>query len=344
MKGKSLSCVLLTFLCLASVSNNHHALVHAAQEDEDETSSEESLLSLQAIAEALEDAKDVLAYQGPDFADYRQQIQQLEAQYQALEAHQQKVHVKQGIVDQLLRQSNAKMLEGFLNDLQAVLEREQAIRAAIANITAAHGDAVGVVESEQDAKKKLSGLIPAGTVTMESFHEKFNTQELLKDSEQELAKWASKIIKEELAAYQSSIQLEETKQQVEAHEQAVVASASSSDDDSSTVTTPSCVSIADSAQTVETALMHFSQDDIGMVDYAAQGATIVYDMTSPSYTPPPSDAERLGTVWWRKFIPQDWEQMLLPAGWEDWSVSIPSSLYHTFVSACTYIPICDDLI
>eukprot|EP00980_Cylindrotheca_fusiformis_P026537 scaffold16380_cov62-Cylindrotheca_fusiformis.AAC.1 len=80
---------------------------------------------------------------------------------------------------------------------------------------------------------------------------------------------------------------------------------------------PKCPSTVDVVQDVHLALTKFSQDGIGLLDHA-QGGQIVHTLTSPTYSPEPDPEELLGNVWWRKYIPEDWEK-LLPEGWADWN-------------------------
>lgn len=94
--------------------------------------------------------------------------------------------------------------------------------------------------------------------------------------------------------------------------------------------THSCVTPQKAVQEVHAALVRHTTDGIGMEDHA-RGARIVHEMTTTTYTPPPQSHQRLGNVWWRRFIPQDWES-LLPSGWEEWDARVPLFFSHTFGS------------
>ena len=87
-----------------------------------------------------------------------------------------------------------------------------------------------------------------------------------------------------------------------------------------------CVSPLETAHLVHTAVMNFENDFVGMLDHAKM-ATIVHELTSDTFTPPPRPNELLGQVWWRKYIPVDWERVL-PSGWEEWNVAVPSAIQH----------------
>jgi hypothetical protein len=83
----------------------------------------------------------------------------------------------------------------------------------------------------------------------------------------------------------------------------------------------SCISPAEGALLVQEALQtHFGGKELPL--------TVVHHLTSPTYQIP----EKLGAVWWRRYIPDDIER-LLPFGWRDWNVGLPSSLRRYFVSS-----------
>lgn len=82
-----------------------------------------------------------------------------------------------------------------------------------------------------------------------------------------------------------------------------------------------CVSPLEAARTVQASLLNLERE------FATEEATIVHELTSDTYTPPPQ--QTLGSVWWTQYLPQDVER-LLPKGWHDWSADLPSVLSHTF--------------
>jgi hypothetical protein len=132
---------------------------------------------------------------------------------------------------------------------------------------------------------------------------------VLGESESRVLEWILKIANEELEDYKNTV-LKSVPNRVSRGD--------------------NCPTITEVVQDVQVELIKFSQDGVGLVDHA-QGAEVVYSMTSPTYEPPPSDYELLGRVWWRRYIPQDWER-LLPHGWENWPVNLPSYFYHSLVS------------
>jgi hypothetical protein len=140
------------------------------------------------------------------------------------------------------------------------------------------------------------------TVSTDSLIKKFDAKQIMAESEEELQEWVMDIIQEELYDYVEE-QINESGED--------------------------CATPVDVVHKVQSALTKYSQDGIGITDHA-QGARVVYEMTSDSYSPPPDRSELLGNVWWRKYIPEDWER-ILPEGWQAWNVGIPSYVYHSLV-------------
>ncbi len=91
-----------------------------------------------------------------------------------------------------------------------------------------------------------------------------------------------------------------------------------------------CVKPSEAVHAVQASLVEYLQDGTGKLDHA-EGASIVYELTSNTYTPPPDRNDLLGNIWWRRYIPSDWENML-PEGWKNWNVRLPAYVYHTLVS------------
>jgi hypothetical protein len=149
------------------------------------------------------------------------------------------------------------------------------------------------------------------TIPMSDLKRRFNTKQFMGESETELKAWVLQIVEEELAAYKEDVLAEKGGNK-------------------------ECPSASDIVQDVQVALTEFSQDGIGLIDHA-QGGEIVHSMTSPTYTPHPDSSSMLGNVWWRKYIPEDWER-LLPTGWKNWNVAIPPYVYHSLVRLIMEIP------
>ena len=151
---------------------------------------------------------------------------------------------------------------------------------------------------EEESVDETTG--PNNAVTLEQLEEQIHPDRMLAESETTLSEWIQNVISEEIANYH-------------VEEAARVGK---------------CVSPLEAAQLVQASLMTHAHD--GMVDHA-KGAQIVHELTSDTYIPPTDPNQLLGNVWWRKYIPEDWER-LLPSGWENWRVVVPSFLAHSLVS------------
>jgi hypothetical protein len=203
-------------------------------------------------------------------------------------------------VDQLVSLANAKQVEHLIGRLRETQEKEVKLRAPRPE----QEDAKVVVETEINEQVMEF-------VSMNDLKRRFETEKVMNASEAELKAWMLRIVEEELAAYKAT---------------ALASPLPQGDDDGD------CPSATDIVQDVQVALTKFSHDGIGLVDHA-QGGEIVHSMTSHTYVPPPEGPDLLGNVWWRKYIPEDWERML-PPGWETWNTAIPSYVYHSLVRSC----------
>jgi hypothetical protein len=142
-------------------------------------------------------------------------------------------------------------------------------------------------------------------VSLQQLESALNPESLLQESEEMLNELNYKVVQEEVANYRQS------------H------------------ASGSCTTPLEAAQIIQSTFLQADEQ----IDHA-RGASIVHEMTSSTYQPPPKQEQLLGNVWWRKYIPEDWER-LLPSGWEGWNVGIPSSLYHSLVGPMQNTFICD---
>jgi len=212
-------------------------------------------------------------------------------------------------VERLVTLTNAKLVDDLATRLTATLEKEILLRSAIDSCKV---DVVPVVEKE------------VAYVNRDDLRRQFDLISILTESDRQLSEWIHSIVLDEIANYKNglvksaadsipTIEVEEIPEQ-----------------------TGDCLGVTDVVKEVQVELTKFSQDGIGLIDHA-QGAQVVHSMTSPTYEPPVSEEEMMGNVWWRRYIPEDWEQ-LLPTGWERWSVRLPSYIYHSLVCrlVCVY--------
>ena len=149
---------------------------------------------------------------------------------------------------------------------------------------------------------------------------------LLAESESILMEWMRSVIPREVKqldvnSFISSLSSIQSKQQ-----HSTLSPTSSLD------TAKTCKSVESTAEEVYYGLMRYYHDGIGLTDYTH---SIVHQYTSPTFVVQTNDdrTAALSTVWWNRYIPQDWES-LLPRGWESWKVwtfIIPDHIYHSFL-------------
>ncbi len=150
-------------------------------------------------------------------------------------------------------------------------------------------------------------------VTISEMEHRLTPQQVLAESEAILSEWIRSIIRQEIN------QLDVTPYLTSSSSSRAKGSSSSS----------SCVSIETAAEEVYYGLMRYIHDGIGLMDFTR---SIVHQYTSPTYVVDDDDrSSPLSTVWWNRYIPQDWEY-ILPEGWQSWKVwtfSIPDHVYHS---------------
>ena len=169
------------------------------------------------------------------------------------------------------------------------------------------------IEQELEERRKLNRENAGGeqvdtsnAVTLQQLEQQTQLIPMMEDSETQLEDWILQVMEEEISLHHAKV--------------------------AEMCSSGKCVTPIEAAQLVQASLTTFANDGVNMVDHA-QGAKIVYELTSDTYIPPTDESdERLGTIWWRRYIPQDWERVL-PSQWEGWKASIPSFLRHSFVSS-----------
>jgi hypothetical protein len=145
----------------------------------------------------------------------------------------------------------------------------------------------------------------SNAVTLEQLDQQTQPTRIMQESETQLEAWIQEVIADEIANHYAQL--------------------------SEMCSSGKCVTPVEAAQLVQASLTTFAYDGVRMVDHA-QGGTIVYELTSETYEPPADDpSQQLGNVWWRKYIPEDWERVL-PPQWEEWKAGVPTFLKHSFVS------------
>lgn len=212
---------------------------------------------------------------------------------------------KQSKVDDLIRTANSQQLEALMLRLNETLEKETKLREFER-------------QEPKQSKRRPRPVVDVDTqspVTSASLHRRIGIEAILDHSELEMKNWIVQVIQDELATLKDEFM---PPFDVDAVSGGTVGNNSGN-----------CPSTIHVVQKVQQALKDYANDGIGRVDHA-QGAQVVHWWTSTTFSPPALSSETLGSVWWRKFIPEDWEK-LLPDGWENWRLSIPSYLYHSLV-------------
>jgi hypothetical protein len=266
-----------------------------------EASSYSSELDVETLLETFRQAERFLKEIAPqvNVDSTLEEVEELIEKSHRLEALHAQVQEKRQAVDELLRIANTRQLD------QHLLPRLNRTLERELTLRKAQGHAEhGAVTTETEFEP----------VSMDDLKRAFETKSLMKESEAMLQQWVIGIMEEELAALAESHASSSLEGKVE------------------------CATRLEVVHDVQAALTKHSQDGIGMVDYA-QGATIIHEMTSASYIPPPAENELLGKVWWGNYIAEDWEQ-LLPQGWQEWNVGIPSFVYHALVRSTRQTNLC----
>ena len=224
-----------------------------------------------------------------------ERLEEFQRELDGLQSLQEQLKRQEKEVERLVAMANAKQIEDLAIRLATTLEKEMFLRSSSTVCDSTVVEEVDFVDRD-DLRQQL-GLMA-----------------VLNESESQLSEWILKIARDELEQYKTTVL--NSAAEGARHEGV------------------DCPAITEVVKDVQVALTKFSQDGIGLVDHA-RGAEVVYSMTSPTYEPPLSENELLGSVWWRRYIPEDWEK-LLPVGWEHWPVSMPSYVYHSLVSQLSF--------
>mmetsp|Transcript_29986 Transcript_29986/g.64231 ORF Transcript_29986/g.64231 Transcript_29986/m.64231 type:complete len:498 (-) Transcript_29986:249-1742(-) len=223
-------------------------------------------------------------------------------------------------INSMLDSANRRQIQILVDRLDKTLEKELRLRE---------------LEREEQEKQKnlkvshywaLSGILSdindGIEITTDYLDWRLDTNVIMEESEMEMKKWVLSILEDELTLYKQAIF-------------DLAPDVDESDSDDSVVVqdkeTKDCPSLINIVQKVQEALNDHAVDGIGKLDHA-QGASVVHWLTSETHAPPVGPSGTLGSVWWSKFIPEDWER-LLPSGWENWEINTPSYIYHSLGSS-----------
>jgi hypothetical protein len=259
--------------------------------NKDKASSSEGLVLTEGLLlSTLQDAREFLEIDSSSGSDISAKVDAIISKSKELETTYAALQERQKSIDTLVRQANAKQLQALVSRMNETLTKETNRKRAI---------------TEQNKNMQEATNNPVDMISINEIRKRLKVETIMEESENDIQTWILEIMRDEVKIYQKKLLNEK--------------GGSASE----------CPSVVDVVQDIHMALTKFSQDGNGLVDHA-HAAEIVHTLTSGTYKPPPDDSDLVGNSRWRKYIPEDWEQ-LLPSGWEKWNTAIPSYVYHTLV-------------
>jgi SUN domain-containing protein 1/2 len=279
--------------------------------------SEESIsATLRDAAELLEKGKvhDNSVLSATCVDDLSQRMDLLSESMLDIESLTERISEKESNINSILHAVNNRQMENLVRRLESTLEREIKLRELESDAKKMQQELL-----QKNLSKKSQSYDSAATdhvleITSTQLAERLDLDVIMENSEEVIRMWTLNLIEEELGLYKKEIF-------------DLVHQVDISHDDSHNSKTTECPSLAKFVQKVQQALNDNTEDDISKVDHA-QGASIIHWLTSETYSLSGIFSGTLGSVWWNKFIPQDWER-LFPYGWEKWEVGVPSYIYHS---------------
>jgi len=222
--------------------------------------------------------------------DVTSQIEAMLAEIELLRENEESLVLRTENLDAMIKQTNVMQLDYLAWRLSEVVKKELQTRNDVTSI---------------NTPIQVEDLTHA--ISLDVLHSELDPEKAVSVSDDDIENWLLGIGREEIESYQR-----------QRSEKAAAAAQISK------LSNPRCVSPLEAAHMVHGAIMNFENDFIGMRDHT-RGAVIVHELTSDTYVAPPQSEELMGNVWWRKYIPVDWERAL-PSGWESWSVALPSEI------------------
>mmetsp|Transcript_57531 Transcript_57531/g.171575 ORF Transcript_57531/g.171575 Transcript_57531/m.171575 type:complete len:564 (-) Transcript_57531:418-2109(-) len=247
----------------------------------------------------------------------------------ALEERRNELSDRTAKLEREVRARNAEELQKLWGRLNATMgeelrrrdamdESRRSVEEEVKRAKEAFGAATLAQEDEKAPRKKGKGdkeNEAAPAVTLDELAEALDRDAILSPTESDLEAWAAELA---AAEFRSHAQSEKTKLD---------------DRRKSREERSKCVDPATAGSLVHSDLRKHSADGVGRIDYASleNGGSIVYaeGMTSEPYDPRDDLGKvRIGETWWRRYVPEDWEQVF-PYGWERWMV--PAEGWRGFI-------------
>jgi len=249
-------------------------------------------------------------------SDINERMTELADSLRYLETLTQRMLEKESKINSILQIANTRSMDNLADRLEQTLHSEVKLRRLEIKEQRRQQE---LLERKQSESSVSLDPVKDDAIEISSINlaERLDTNAVMGESETQMKEWILTIIQEEIGLYKKSIFDMVSR---------VDTSRSNNIDRHATKETD-CATATNIIQQVQQALNDNAQDGIGTLDQA-QGASVVNWLTSETYSPFSMPSRTFGSVWWNKFIPQDWER-ILPNGWENWEVGIPPYAYHS---------------
>ena len=237
---------------------------------------------------------------------YNPLVTQLEDQHTNLLELESDLALRTAALQQKVQHVNARSLEYLAKLLNETVQMELQSRQQT---------------NAQQQQQHQQPLVPLSGISESSMMEMIAGDVILDTAEAALKQWIVIVVEKDVMRAR------------------VAAAQQSSKPSNSTTTTTStkCLTPSDGAQLVQESILQL-KSKAASASASASGpldrlktATVVYELTSDTYTAPPTETDLLGHVTWRKHIPQDWEMRWLPKGWQQWNMAMPDTLLRSLV-------------
>ena len=161
-----------------------------------------------------------------------------------------------------------------------------------------------LVAERKRRASEIAKEISVGGISVLQLEEALDELSIVKESEEELEDWVLSVAREKLD--------DAKKAEEEIFEARTIERLERSE----------CVTPLELAEMVQSEIVKHAADGTGRIDHASldRGGVVVF--ADDAYEPNTNDGSQyvqLGQVWWRRYIPEDVED-LMPDGWEDFSV------------------------
>ena len=152
-------------------------------------------------------------------------------------------------------------------------------------------------------------------LSIDDMKESLKADDILEDTEEVLQNWIVTVVEQEV----SDVRIAAATATAEKIKKKPSTTPSTS--------TTTCLTPSDGAQLVQESIVEHRATPKNHLEYA----TVVHEFTTDTYQAPPSSSDLMGNIWWRRYIPADWERLFLPDGWQEWNVGLAPAFYRLMV-------------